>query len=187
MRSPCDDPDKAITGQKVNRTLGDLVDIVEVMEFVWGFLGYKILWRLEDEVPTVRYSYPVMRYLDWRAVMGDLQPPDILKLFHQRGEMSNETKDDYVTAASERAIPRSTLGFGYPVVVVDDVINCLASYSTTLAKPSESEWKETCRAKWQNFGATWNKETRGTLLREESSYKGTSGYDKIMGSRTGCT
>jgi hypothetical protein len=187
VRSPCDDPVKAISGQKVNRTLDDLVDIVEVMEFVWGFLGYIILWRLEGEVPTMRYPCPTMRYFDWKADMGHLQPPDILKLFQQRRKMSNETKDAHVTAAAERAIPRNTLGFGYPVVVVDDVIDCLASYSTTLDKPSESECKKTCKAKWQNFGATWNKETRGTLLREESSYKGKGGYDKIMGSGTGYT
>ncbi|KAJ5318626.1 hypothetical protein N7476_005046 [Penicillium atrosanguineum] len=178
--SACYDTARAIFCQEINQTLDDLVDIVDVVEFVWGFLGYTILGCPENK------QFPLLteRFLNLTINIAYLQPPDFLELFQQYGRMSDRERQVYVEDASSRAIGRKDRGFGYHSKIEVGVIECLASYSTlddsSLDQRLKNERKEKCTKKWVGFRATWSLKVKGRVLQEEVSFEGSCLYDEIM-------
>lgn len=168
---------RAILEQR-NKALGELVDIVEVVEFVWGFLGYTIFGLPEDR------SFPleIAGFYNLLRNIAFLQPPDFLKLFQVHRAMNDREKQRYVEEAMSIAARWPTRGYldNHKAIEVG-IFKALARYPNSAIALYDEDPESVCERRWQEYRTRWAEEVKGRVFQTEAFYGGRELYDKIMG------
>lgn len=182
--------------QHRDTTLEEVLEIAEVIEFVWGFLGYTIL-RLHQEGGSEIYRRALedvpghmnVSRQDLMQFTAFLQPSDILTLLHDYWGARDKTLHKYVDQAAHFAGKRDIRHrpSAYHEYVMFGFFDALekhqgSPFPVVMGPGSEFQkpWQR-YKPKWFGFGPTWAAEIKGIVFNTESCFREMDFFAKIMG------
>lgn len=172
-RSVCLDKARAIFRQTLNKSLDDLVEILEAVEFVWGFLGY-IIFGCDKSIrePDRRYSIMLHSFID-------LQPPHFFELLQKPYDMSEQDKDEYVKTETSQVSITNRKSRQHHAAIEEGIVTRLTEYAKTSSSQSDTELRNECRQKWHIYKRRWGSDMKGRVFLGESP-SGEKLYHKIL-------
>lgn len=170
-----------------NTTLEEVLEIVEVIEFIWGFLGYTIFGLPQE--PDAELNIDVMRHHRLMRFTAFLQPSDFLTILYDYRGASDDKLHEYVHQAASFAgerVKRIYSAFYHRTVelgICDALEKHPASpFSGRMGSGTafQNLWK-ICSSEWDNFRSEWAAEIKGNVFNTESSFREMDFFAKIMG------